>query len=382
MDKPFAVFGLILGALVILGIFAYTQLEIYPRFRELGPSREALGNEYLALERWLMRTGRSLRTVPQGTPKLILEAPERTVFVQRSFFTWSGDAGELLFPWIEGGGSLILVLDTPWYKEKKGGFASFLNSLGITWTYGEDQNIPAAYSGDPDFDRETLLHLSGEALPEKNLALTDHGGIIRLVRISRGRGSVTVTGIPYFMQNSRLERHPNAVTAWNLFSTGDAGENPGVLFIRGKETAASFRGKLAERGNFTFLIISIPLVLAIGFWMVLPGFGPVLRDEAEPLYSLRERFFAEGRFLKKYGALDTYLAVYVREIKFRLKAGEDAEPEDLAARILKIQGERDLPGVFPPDLQALTDALQPDKKRGGREFVKNLVILEHVLEYI
>jgi hypothetical protein len=382
VNKPLAVFGLVLGILVILGIFAYTQLEIYPRFQEFGPSREALGNEYLALERWLMRTGRSLRTEPQGNPALILKAPEKTVFVQRSLFYWPKNAGDLLFPWIEAGGSLILTLDTPWYREEKGGFSSFFNSLGITWTYGEDPNTPAAYPGDPDFDREITLYVREDTLPEKTLMLTDHGGIIRLIRIPRGRGSVTVTGVPYFMQNSLLEKHQNAVTAWNLFAAGDAGENPGVLFIGEKKIVRSFRGKLADRGNFTFLIVSIPLVLVIGFWMVLPGFGPVLWDEREPLNSIRDRFLAEGRFLKKYGALDTYLEVYIREIKFRLKAGEDTEPEDLAVRILKTREGKALSGVSLPDVQTLTEALRRDKKRGSRQFVKNLVVLENILEYI
>jgi hypothetical protein len=395
VDRPLALFALILGSLVILGIFAYTQLEIYPRFRELGPSRKALGNEYLALERWLTRTGHSLRTEARGSPALILEAPEKTVFVQKSLFKWTGNAGNLLFPWIEAGGSLILTLDTPWHKEEKGGFLSFLRSLGITWTYEGDQNTPAAYAEDPDFDGETALHVSKDALPGKTLILTDHGGTIRLVRIPRGRGSVTVTGTPYFMQNLHLEKHQNAIIAWNLFSAGTTGaavdeaaavpltaENPGVLFIRGKKALRSFRGKLAERGNFTFLIISIPLLLVIGFWMVLPGFGPVFREKAEPPGSIRDRFIAEGRFLKKYGALDTYLEVYLREIQFRLKAGEDAGPEDLAARILKTWEGKDLSGVSLPDLQTLTETLRRDKKRGSRGSVKNLVILENILEYI
>jgi hypothetical protein len=201
------------------------------------------------------------------------------------------------------------------------------------------------------------------------------------------------------MRNFHLEKRQNAVTTWNLFSAG--GENPGVLFIRGEKTVRSFWGKLAERGDFTCLVISIPLILVIGFWMVLPGFGPVLGDEEEPLRSIRERFIAEGRFLKKYGALDIYLEVYVREIKSRLpgqgRGGTEEGPEELAARILKTLGtealvsktsipktgagkNRDGPSL--PDIQSITEALRPDRKRGRREIVKDLMILQTILEYV
>jgi hypothetical protein len=385
VGKPAAVFGLILAALAILGIFAYTQLEIYPRSRTLRPVREALENEYLALERWLARTGRSLRTESWGNPEAVIAAPEKTVFIQTSFFYWSADAGDLLLPWIEEGGVLIIALDDPWYEEDED-FASFLSRLGITRNGREDWDAALPYFKDPDFDPDTALDVTGDALPGETLALTDHGGTIRLIRTSLGRGSVTVTGIPYFMQNFRLEKSQNAVMTWDLFSAGGAGENPGVLFIRGEKIVRSFWGKLAERGNFIFLIISIPLVLVIGFWMVLPGFGPVIKEAAEPLKSIRERFAAEGRFLRKYDALDTYLEVYVREIKSRLagrdRGGAEEGPEELAARILTAGEGKRRDGPSLPDFQSLTDALRRGGKRGRREILKDLIILQNILEYI
>jgi hypothetical protein len=395
VGRPAAVFGLILAALAMLGVFAYTQLEIYPRSRMVKPLREALENEYLALERWLARTGHSLRTESWGNPKTVLAAPEKTVFIQTSLFYWSGDAGDLLLPWIEEGGALIIALDTPWYDEDED-LALFLDRLGIARSPRGDQGAVPAYLGDPDFDWDTALELTGDALPGETLVLTDHGGTVRLIRTSLGRGSVAVTGIPYFMRNFHLEKRQNAVMTWNLFSAGIAGENPGVLFIRGDKTIRSLWGKLAERGDFTFLVISIPLVLVIGFWMVLPGFGPVLQEEAEPLKSIRERFIAEGRFLKKYDALDTYLEIYVREIKSRLpgqgRGGTKEGPGELAVRIHNALGAKTLvpkagegknrDGPSLPDIQSLTDALCPDRKRGRGEAVKDLIILQTILEYV
>ncbi|MDR2101258.1 MAG: DUF4350 domain-containing protein [Treponema sp.] len=388
MGKPLAVFGLVCAALALLGIFAYTQLEVYPRTRRIEPAREVRGNEYLAMERWLRQTGHSLRTESWGDPSTILAASEGTAFIQSSHFYWPAEAWDLLFPWIEAGGLLIIALDAPWYEEADEGLLLFLNRLGIARIDGEHQSSPSAYPGDPDFDRETALDLSDTPSGEM-LILKDHGGAIRLIRTSLGRGSVTVTGTPYFMQNFPLGKHQNAATAWNLFAagaSGAAGENPGILFIRGREIQRSFWGKLADRGNFTFLIVSIPLVIVVGFWMVLPGFGIILKEEEEPLRSIRERFLAEGRFFKKYGALDTYLEVYVREIRFRLQrrdgGGGEESPEVLAARIHKIGEGKDRPGFPLPDLQTLTEVLRTGKRRGYREFVKNLIILETVLEYI
>jgi hypothetical protein len=340
------------------------------------------------MERWLRRAGRSLRTEFWGDPSTVLAASEGTVFIQASCFYCPLETWDLLAPWIEAGGVLIIVLDTPWYEEVDEGLTLFLNRLGMARIYGEDWELISPYSEDPNFDEETALDLSGDP-PGKMLVLTDQGGTIRLIRTSLGKGSVTVTGIPYFMHNFLLEKRQNAITAWNLFaagSSGAAGENPGILFIRGEKILRSLWGKLAERGNFIFLVISIPLVLVIGFWMVLPGFGIPLKDEEEPLRSIGERFFAEGRFLKKYGALDAYLEVYVREIKFRLQrrdeGGGEEGPGELAARIRKIGEGRDRPGFSLPDPQTLTEALRTDKRRRYREFVKDLVILKTLLEHI
>jgi hypothetical protein len=55
--------------------------------------------------------------------------------------------------------------------------------------------------------------------------------------------------------------------------------------------------------------------------MVIPVFGLVFYEKQKTSRPIRERFTAEIRFLKKYGALNHYLEVYERE----LKLGENRE---------------------------------------------------------
>jgi hypothetical protein len=128
------------------------------------------------------------------------------------------------------------------------------------------------------------------------------------------------------MYNDNLESEENARLAWRLTAakTGDKneGEYPGVLFIRGRRAAKDLFGKLAERGNPLPLIVSVLALVSIGFWMVIPGFGVLRFEEERRTRPIRDRFRAEARFLKKYHALDSYLEVYLREIKNKCRDRE------------------------------------------------------------
>jgi hypothetical protein len=111
---------------------------------------------------------------------------------------------------------------------------------------------------------------------------------------------------------------------------------------------------------------------------VIPFFGPVRENSERPGKSLKERFLAEGRFLKGYGALELYRAAYIREIKRRLarKEGLTAETE-----ILSRAGELWEKSAPRRDKRITAKALYGEPF-GPRDFGKIITILKTILERI
>jgi hypothetical protein len=389
VDKYGPALGIGVSALILLGVLAWSRLEITHPPRALPPSPEAQANPYLALDRWLAGAGRPVRAEPQGSPGMIRDAPERTAFVQGSLFFWSLDAWKVMEPWVEAGGSLIISLDSDWHSWDEDGLEDFLKALGIA--LGEENTgygFPGP--GEPSFDHERAFSLvktteKGDEIspaPGDFITMTDRRGIIRLARLKHGAGSVTVTGEAYFLMNSGLDREPNARLAWYLLGGGEDG---GTLFIRGRKISRSLFGRLAGRGNAAPLLLSALVLIALGFWMTVPRFGVPVRDDEKPGRPIAERFLAEGRFLAHHGALETYRAAFVREIRRRLKGREGLEDEAaLDRRFGELWAEAARSGI--PHAQAIgaESAVFAEQKcaqkMNGKGFTKTVDMLETILE--
>ncbi|MDR1802387.1 MAG: DUF4350 domain-containing protein [Treponema sp.] len=329
-------FAVSAAALALLAFAAWSLFETFPRTRYLPPSREARVNEYLALDRWLGEQGIGVRIENQGDLRMISQANERHIFIQASLFRWSFDAVEYLVQWVEEGGTLFLVLDA--YSELESYEIMFLlDEFGIT----ADAGYPSYYDDPdfPDYDRRFFF----EASSGVDASLKDRGGAIKLVQARRGRGKVIVSGEPHFLKFSSIGDAPNARLAWALFAADerktdslDEGLSENAwLFIRGTPRARGLLGDLFRQGNFPVLLVSVLVLIIIGFWAVIPLFGLVRSDTEKPGKPLRERFLAEALFMKKYDGLNFYLDIYMKEIRRRL-AVIDGSSEDIKKRITEI----------------------------------------------
>ena len=307
----FAISAAVLG---LLAFTLYSLFEIVPETKYLPPSREARVNEYLALDRWLEASGIPVRVEGRGDFSVVSRAREKQIFIQSSLFQWDGAQTEYLARWVEEGGRLFLALDNIHEMEREG-FRFLEDEFGITALArrGEYHYDPESPSFDRGVSFESLEDFQIEAL----LSLEDLGGNVKLIEVRRGKGTLIVTGEPRFLQSVNISEAPNARLAWALFAE-DGGEG-GWLFIRGKAKVIGLLGNLFRQGNLTVLLVSLLALVSIGFWSVLPSFGLVRGEEVKPGKPLRERFLAEGYFLKKYDALDSYLTVYAKEIKLRGK---------------------------------------------------------------
>ena len=371
------IFFMCLGLLVLFVWAGYTFFEIYPVTNYRRPSAESRVNEYLALDRWLQKTGHPLRTGTTGGLPLLEALPEKTLLIQSSRFNWSGEVAGTFLPWVEAGGSLVIFPDLPWYGEEEAEEQrNFLEGLGIitekSYSFYEEEDgaAPSDAPEDPFFDRQVRFILEEKpGLPA--FTLKDHQGIIRLVTVVLGQGSVTVSGFPYFMWSSALGKEQNARLAWRLTGGLDR-ENRGIYFIRGKEPSSGLWGKLADRGNITPLGVSALILVLIGFWMVLPAFGRFPKDEEGPGKPIGERFRAESRFLRKYGALDLYLAVYVAELwaKLRVRRGI-YRPEQMAPVLAELWGM---------DPGRVEKIIHPRGKLKYRDFVTRIRLIERTEE--
>ena len=366
MNRNFLIGFVVAVALLAALVFVASRfLEIYPTAKNVPPSREARVNEYLALDRWLESMGYPVRVVSSGNLGTVLQAQERRIFIQSSLFQWTDDAAEYLARWVEGGGHLFLVIDD-YYDD-----IPLLEEFGIEARRGAESPGYINYAEAPSFDRSISL----ETEPAEGvLALNDRSDLTRLVQMGRGRGRLIVSGKPRFLLSQNLGSAPNARLAWAFFAA-DADPLQGWLFIRGTARVRGIVGNLFRHGNLAVLALSVLVLLAVGFWAVVPRFGLVRGDDERPGKPLRERFLAEGRFLKRYGALGFYRDVYVREIKRRLARKEGFCTDD------EIIGYINEQKIEEQNMQLFVKAL-----RGGAvaysEFPKMIITLKNILERI
>jgi hypothetical protein len=370
------------AALAVLGIIAYICWSIF-EVEEVGewvpPVREALFNRYLALDRWLTQTGHPVRLADSGDYETLEAVGEQTMLIQASLFSWSSEAADFLLSWVEKGGILVLALDSAWVLEEDD-LAGFLGRLDIS---AADTSANRSYrysASEPRLDRDIAFEV-----PEANadfLTMKDPDGFTRLVQVRRGKGKITVTGGCWFMNNNNLKDTPNAWLAWNLLaeSSGARGGDPGVFFIRDfrerYQSETGLFGRLFVRGNFFAPLISALVLFFAGFWAAFSVFGVVREDASRPGKALRERFRAEALFLKRFGALDSYLDAYRGEIKRKLLRKEGLKDEDeiilRAAALSKEAGGDD-------SIEDVRRAFSASRVRPG-DFRKTVILLKSILE--
>ena len=354
-------FAVSAAVLALLALAAWSLFETYPRARYVPPSREARVNEYLALDRWLGEQGIGVRVESRGDLDMISQTDERHIFIQASLFRWSFDAAIYLVQWVEEGGTLYLVFDS--YSELESYEILFLlEEFGITAEAG----FPAYndVSDFPDYDRRFFFEVAPDA---ESLSLKDRNGAVKLVIAECGRGKVIVSGEPHFLKSTSIGDAPNARLAWAIFAEGD------WLFIRGAARARGLLGDLFRQGNLPVLLVSLLVLIVIGFWAVIPLFGLVRNDTEKPGKPLRERFLAEALFMRKYGGLNIYLEAYMKEIRRRL-ALICGPGEDIQKRITEILAK--------PEEEYLIANFLHGERINYRDFPKLQKNLKTILEKI
>ena len=349
--------GFVIG-LAVLGLFAFIYFnffEIVDYDAHFAPSREAIMNEYLALDRWLICEGHHIRVENSGNLEALAATTEKNIFIQSELFNWNEAVIDWLDVWIEDGGSLILSLN--YYREWNIStpLGAFLDGLGLE-SFDPEDGPYGAYNWDsnaPSFARNLVFAEPEDAV----LILKDENDYIRLVEFQKGEGRIIITGRPLFMRSVTMETEANARLCWYLFANaGD--DTSGIFFIRGEKQPEGIMGRFFERGDFSSIIIASLALIIIGFWTAIPVFGVVKNSEEKKGKALAERFLAEGRFLRNFNSLDIYCTSYKREIKRRLIKKDKLSYDEIIGN---------------------TDECS---RMGKKDFLKSIITLKTILECI
>ena len=369
MRKKITGFAIGLAVIVILALIFFNFLEIRETARYIAPAREALVNEYLALDRWLLSQGYSVRTAITAGLETLEGSTERIIFIQSDLVDWNNKITAWLDDWVYKGGSLILCLDYYRRWQEDDPLGKYLEMIGLY--YFEPSVVPYRLVFDPE-----AVSFSGNIIFDEpysaSLVLKDEDGNIRLAEVPMGRGKIIVTGRPRFLQSGYLDIESNARLSWYLFSRPDESERS-VFFVRGERRPAGIFGRFFQHGNFLIIVIAAVILIIIGFWTALPLFG-VARSDEKKGKPLAERFLAEARFLKRFGSLDVYLNLYFREIKRKLAGRDNPDDEEIIVRASVLSPDPDVTLVLKK-----AAGYDPGKKLN---FLKSVKILKTILERI
>lgn len=303
MDKRIFICAVIILFLGIAAVLFYHYFEIVQDNISVPPSREYYSNSYLALERWLNASGRPVQTNYWFTLK-DYTGTENTFFIIEPYsYLYDDISNETLTQWIYSGKNLIVCLNNIDIDDTRREIIDYISQFGIT--VGTTPSYYEYTSGNsPDLHWRIKFDIENE---ENYLTVKDNHNNIRIVRINIGNGSLTIMGYPRFMQNHYLKEEPNARLAWELI--GVISDETGVCFVQNtkqEKTQKNLLGTLMQRGNIIPALVSVFILIILGFWMVIPVFGILKDGKKKNSRPIKDRFIAEISFLKKYKGLYYY----------------------------------------------------------------------------
>ncbi|MDR0526558.1 MAG: hypothetical protein LBG79_01860 [Spirochaetaceae bacterium] len=294
-NKLFKFFIGVIIAFIISAAF-FSLFEIRKTKKNTMPKEAAKRNLYLALEHWLEAEGHHVNYFEFGSAADIEKSEIKTILIWSSSFNWNEYA--VLRRHIEEGANIIIFIDDEGNEELKNFLSEFNIEYRLFVPFYEEEDEYSEPEDDLNADLDTDVFFK-----------TDTGQSF-LITVPHGKGTLTVSGIPFFMQWSNMlkDMENNAALGWNLSGALDT-EKKGVLIFRNKRASAAF-SREDERGAFwerffeypygTALCFCAFIVILTGFWMNFAPFGKLKREIESTGNSIEERFRAEARFFKKY----------------------------------------------------------------------------------
>jgi hypothetical protein len=341
---PAIIFAIILIIAISL-FFSFFTIQSY--LVKTGESIEVKKNIYLAIDRLLMRTGHPLMIYEAGDLDNIIDSGKKKAIIFSSSFDWNcyKELEELIR---YENYTIIVFIDGP----EDDLLSEFLFNFNIGYYFDglwkdPDDNESGKNDDIADFDTAVCFNIiESDDSNNKHLDyLEDGSGDIRLIRLTINDNSLVVSGTPLYMDWSFIndaDCRSNARLAWSISGALDD-EKDGFVILRSKKAAAGktyhdsgsfFNLFFQNKAAYMIVFSSLALVIS-GFCVSFPSFGRWKAERKSPCKSIKERFLLEGRFLKKYDALNLYLEPYAERIRAHYHRSGIDNDTDIINHIIK-----------------------------------------------
>jgi hypothetical protein len=319
---------------IIIAAILVTFFEIEQYKQKGDMSKEARHNKYLALDRWLIKTGHPLTILEAGgieDIKDIKESEANNIIIFGSAF--NDDELVDLKDFIFNGYNVTFFLDFYYDAADSNDkyFKDLLDNYYIDCSIGNN----SAYDTEPkeklyDFDLTFEFKISDTEKLQKDFPgieytlVKDEYDVTRLIILKRNGCTFSICDWPFFMQSENLGKLHNAELAWSITGELDP-KHKGFLIFRRTDNSyevsyeEGLLAKIMQNKTGIFLVLSSIALVAVGLWMNIAGFGRLIPQRAQAGKSINERFITEGRFLKKYAALSLYVESLVSDIRAHYK---------------------------------------------------------------
>lgn len=348
MKRPLkiALAGLLLIALVWLGLYLLQQLNPYEEVVNHGPSPEVRSNDYLAAELFLrqqkLQVTRAsgldaLQGLPNAGQTLLLLAPRHNMTPRQS---------QQVLDWTAKGGHLVFVAEEVWDEEKGSSGDLLLDSLGIQqYSTDEDEDVdtaePAEKAGeaatasatedkpeeteqDP-YPELTKIYLENEEAPayaefdttyhlfdaqDRAYAWANSGEATHMLQLEHGAGLVTVLTDAWLWENGSIADYDNAWLLWYLV------QDSAVTLIHDSRRDDLFSQLLK---HYPAALAALALLLALLLWHVGMRHGPLQEQPASARRQLEEHLRAGADFLLRRVGQQHLLNSLQRDIQRRAR---------------------------------------------------------------
>ncbi len=364
--------------LVVLALLAAPVALFFACFErretevEVGASREARRNPYLALARLLERMGKPVVVFDDPVRLEQLPPPPATLILPTSRLSLSDVRSEALLDWVEAGGHLVVVTYSMWGEPDRRAdlildrfdLRQHLAAPGE----GEDDDAeaesedaePASPSSASEaastFETETAeawfaeleqpleVEFAQQFVWEdpKELAVWTVAGAegAHLIELRHGAGLIDALTDELFLRNDKIDRADHAEFVLRLLPSGEGEPRPvWILF------AEEWPGLLAlVRERAWPALISLGVLLALMLWRPLLRFGPLLPAPSPERRRWMEHLEAAGRFHWRHdrgrSLIDAMRAAVLLEVRERHPALGKRGARELADRLAAASGLR------------------------------------------
>ncbi|MEN6586508.1 MAG: DUF4350 domain-containing protein [Sulfuricella sp.] len=311
-----AMFWWALGALAVavLGTAWFlTEFSRVPttRWERMGP--EARKNNYLALQRFLVRMGRPVRVVSDARQLEKLPPGGVLILDRERRRNLPPERAEALLRWVANGGYLIVA------AENAGTEDAILRRLDVSWyqpprkAAEEDEPLPHKPAPRPKTVQLSIPGVELLALDRVGAGLVvgkrqpawqaeQETGRAQVLHYAWGAGQVTVFNCFCAFINRNIGQYDHADIVWSLLSTY---QPRGPVWLAARLKVPSLWEWLAEAAWMP--LASGALLMLLWLWRIVPRFGGMRRLPVPERRGLADHLAAVGRGVWREGGLPHWL---------------------------------------------------------------------------